>query len=130
MLWIRNDLLRIRIQLRIFLVLEDPDPCGSGSNHCYLSIFGNCKQNHLQFNHKEDFAILYFILQSYSTQSPEFTEKLHFFLSALSYLAGSGSGTIIPDPDPGKSSESMRIRIHNTVKNTTKYNFRKTTNEH
>ena len=25
-----------------------------------------------------------------------------------------GSGTIIPDPDPGKSSGSMRIRIHNT----------------
>ena len=33
---------------------------------------------------------------------PEFTEKLHFYLSALSYLAGTGSGTIIPDPDPGK----------------------------
>ena len=65
---------RIRIQAKV------PDPCGSGSNPCYLSIFGNCKQNHLKFNHKETstyqvFAIFYFTLQSYSTQSPEFTEK-------------------------------------------------------
>ena len=34
-------------------------------------------------------------------------KKKHFYLSA-------GSGTIIPDPDPGYSSGSMRIRIHNT----------------
>ena len=86
----------------------------------YLGIFGNRKQNQLKFNHKEEiyqlFAILYFILLSYSTQSPELTEKLHFYLpvSALSYLAGSVSGTIIPDPDPCKSSGSMRIRILNT----------------
>ena len=36
---------------------------------------------------------------------------------ALSLKAGSGCGTIIPDPDPGKSSGSMGIRIHNTAKN-------------
>ena len=35
-------------------------------------------------------------------------------LCALSFFPGSGSGTIISDPDPGKSSVSMRIRIHNT----------------
>ena len=33
-----------------------PDPCrsGSGFNPCSLSICGNCKQNHLKFNHKEE----------------------------------------------------------------------------
>ena len=52
----------------------------SGSNPCYLSIFGNCKRNHLKFNRKEEpiyqlFASFYFMQQSYSTQSPEFKEK-------------------------------------------------------
>ena len=130
-LWIQNDLfqipIRIRIQLWIFQVPDPdpalsygsgsrqkfriqakvPDPCVSGSNPCYLTIFRNCKQNHLKFNQKEEIyqllAIFYFILRyspTYSTQSPEFTDKLHFYLSALSYIAG-----------------SMRIRIwiHNTA---------------
>ena len=45
-----------------------------------------------------------------------------FYLSALSYFAGSGVRTIIPDPDPGPSSGSMRIRIHNTpIWSSTKY---------
>ena len=57
-LWIRNDLFRIRIQLWIFRV-PDPDPGkSSGSNPCYLSIFGNCKQNHLKFNHKKNLSTI------------------------------------------------------------------------
>ena len=70
---------------------------------------------------KKSFNYLPFYISYYSPtvqnkQSPELTEKLHFYLpvSALSYLAGSVSGTIIPDPDPCKSSGSMRIRILNT----------------
>ena len=45
-------------------------------------------------------------------------QNLQFNLYDLSHFAGSGSGTIIPDTDPGKSSGSMgiRIRIHNTEK--------------
>ena len=35
----------------------------------------------------------------------------------LSYVQYYGSGTIIPDPDPSKSSGSMRIWIRNTAKN-------------
>ena len=88
------------------------------SNPCYLGLFGNYKQNHLKFNHKEEsINYLPFYISYYSTQSPEFTEKLNFHLFALSYLARSGSGTIIPDP--GKSSRSMRIRIHNTASDNT-----------
>ena len=37
------------------------------------------------------------------------------FYSSLSFFARSGSGTIIPNQDPGRSSGSLRIRIHNTV---------------
>ena len=40
-----------------------------------------------------------------------------FTVSALSYFAG--SVTIIPDPDLGKSSGSMQIRIQNSKKNHT-----------
>ena len=43
---------RIRIQAKV------ADPCGSGSNQCYLSIFVNCKQNHLKFNHKEELSTI------------------------------------------------------------------------
>ena len=35
----------------------------------------------------------------------------HFYLSAFSYFAVSGSGTIIPDPDPGKSSGSTTLLL-------------------
>ena len=41
--------------------------------------------------------------------------KIQFYLSALSLFDGSGSGTIIPDPDPSKGfAQSMPIRIRNT----------------
>ena len=66
----------IRIQATVM------DPCGSGSNPCYLSIFGNCKQNHLQFNQlEESINYLPFLFHTYyspavCTQSPEFTDKL------------------------------------------------------
>ena len=47
-------------------------------------------------------------------------QNSQFYLYAHSLFAGSGSGTLIPDPDldPGQISGSMRILIHNTV---TKY---------
>ena len=43
-LWIRNDLFRIRIRIQLWIFrVPDPgkvsDPCGSGSNPCNLSIF-------------------------------------------------------------------------------------------
>ena len=103
-----SEFSEFRIQAKIL------DPCGSGSNPCYLSRFGNWKQNHIKFNHKEEsinylpFSISFYS-PTYSTQSPEFTEKLHYYLSALSYLAVSKSGTIILDPDPGKSFGSTTL---------------------
>ena len=101
---------RIRIQAKV------PDRLGSGSNPCYLSIFGNCNQNHLKFNHKEESIIqLPFSISCYSptVHKVQNSEKLHFYLSALSYLAGSGSGTIIPDP--GKSSTTLLSAIYNLL---------------
>ena len=91
MLLIRNDLFRFRIQLWISkfqIQARVPDP--SGSNPCYLSIFGNYK---------------YFILQSYSAHSPKFSGlkweiPYSFNLSALSFFAG--------------SRHKFRIRIGNT----------------
>ena len=50
-------------------------------------------------------------------------QNSHFYLYALSLLAGFGSGTIIPDPGPGKSSGYMRIRIHNTGLKCTSISF-------
>ena len=48
-------------------------------------------------------AVFYFILQSYSTDSPEFTGlkleiPVHFYL-VFHFFGGYGSGTISPDPD-------------------------------
>ena len=86
-LWIRNDLFRIRIQLWIFRV-PDPDPDKS-SGSMRIRIHVHCP-----------------IVQ--------IDQNSLFYLYALLLFAGSGSGTLIPDPDPGKSSGSMRIRIHNT----------------
>ena len=97
----RFEFSELRIQAKV------PDPCGSGSSPCYLSIFKNCKQNHLKCNPKEEsMNYLPFSISNYSPKvhKVQNSEKLHFYLSALSYLAGSGSGTIIQDPDPGKSS--------------------------
>ena len=51
---------------------------------------------------------------SYYSSTICIVQKVTVYLSALSLFAGSGSGTIIPDP--GKSSGSMRIRIRNTGK--------------
>ena len=60
----------LRIQAKV------PDPCGSGSNPYYSSIFGNYKNAHHKFCQKEECtyqlsAIFYFILQSYSTGTTE-----------------------------------------------------------
>ena len=41
---------------KFWIQAKVPDPCTSGSNPCYLSIFGNCIQSHLKFNHKEVFT--------------------------------------------------------------------------
>ena len=60
-------------------------------------------------------AVFYFILQYSLSMHTGLKWEMKVYLSALSFFAG--SGTIIPDPDPGKSSRSMRIRIHNTEKN-------------
>ena len=60
-LLIRNVILRIRIQPHIFRV---PDLYN-------LGIFGNLKKKHVKFNPREESTN--YLLQSYSTRSPEFT---------------------------------------------------------
>ena len=97
---------RIRIQAKV------PDPCGSGSNPCYLSIFRNCKQNHFKFNHKEEsISYLPFSISNYSptVHKVQNSKRNNIFVYLLFQ--------ILLDPDPGKSSGSMPsgIRIHNTA---------------
>ena len=85
--------------------IPDPDPAlnfwssrsrfGSGSNPFYLSIFGEKNRKKHTVNSIEN-----------KNQLP-----------AISFFAVSGPVTIIPDPDPGKSSGSKRIRIRNNGKN-------------
>ena len=93
-----------------FRIHADPDP--TLVIYVYMEIVNKTTLNSIIKKNLSTICHLYFILQSYSTQSPEFTEKLHFYFSALAYLAGSGSRTIIPDPNPVKISGSNRIRIH------------------
>ena len=71
----------------------------------FMYLYLEIVKRHLKFNHKEEsitFAIFYFILQSYSTKSSEFTEKKQFYLSALSCSAGSRSG----------NESGQKFRIH------------------
>ena len=51
------------------------------------------------------------MLKSYSLHSPEFTIKLEitFLLSAISFFAGSESGSIIPDPDTSGSRSTTLL---------------------
>ena len=98
-------------QIRIPIQAKVPDPCGSGSNPHYLSIFGNCKKHTINSIIKKNLStICHFLFHNtvlqYTVHSPEFTEKLHFYLSALSYFAGSRSGTIIPDPSKSSGSHA------------------------
>ena len=70
--------------------------------------------SNVKFNQKEESNIYLPFSTSYYSPKVQ-VQNSQFYLSALSPFAGSGSGTIIPDP--GKSSGSMRIRIRNTAKN-------------
>ena len=88
----------IRIQAKV------PDPCGSGSNPCYLSIFGNCKQKHLKFNN-QSINYLPFYISYYSPTVPEPVLKVqnsqrNYILTYLLFHilldpCGSGSKTLI-----------------------------------
>ena len=79
-----------------------PDPCGSGSNPYFLCLFGNCKQNHLKVNHKEEsinylpFSISYYCSTVHNVQN---SQRNNFFIYLLFH--------ILLDPDPGKSSGSV-----------------------
>ena len=103
--------MRIRIH-------ADPDPCGSrsGSNPRYLSLFGNCKQNHLKFNHNEEainylpFSISSFSPTVHKVQNSQRNYIICSFIFSWIRIRNINSGS-------GKSSGSMRIRIHNTGKN-------------
>ena len=71
---------------------------------------------HLKFNQNEEstnylpFSISYYSPTVHIVQnSKALNEKLHFYLSALSFFAGSVSGTIVPDP--GKSSGSATLVV-------------------
>ena len=107
-----SEFSEFRICIRIQAQVPDLCESGSESNPCYLitGIFGICKQNHLKFNHKEEsinylpFSISYYSPTVHKVQN---SKRNNIFLYLLFH--------ILLDPDPGKSSESMRIRIHNTA---------------
>ena len=63
--------------------------------------------------------MFYFILQPiYYTQSRIHRKNIFiYWYLFFSYLAGSRSGTIIPDPDPGKNPDPCGSGIQNTAKN-------------
>ena len=80
MLWIRNDLFRIRIQMRIRI-----QPILFRK---ILKLIESTPQIQSKKKINQIFAIFYFILQSYSTHSPEFTGlkleiTVSFYLSVL-----------------------------------------------
>ena len=109
-LWIWNDLfrIRIRIQLWIFRVPDpDPDP-GKSSGSMRIRIHNTAKHplNSIKkknLNNYLPFSIQYYypILQT--------VQNSQFYWSAPSLFAGSGSGTIIPDPC---GSESGSTTLH------------------
>ena len=90
---------RNRIQAKI------PDLCGSRSIPCHLSIFGNCEQNHLKFNHKEEsvnylpFSISYYSPTVHKVQN---SHRNYIF----SWIRNNNSGT----------GSRQKFRIHNTGK--------------
>ena len=104
---------------------------GSRSNPYYLSIMGNNKKNTLNLIKKKNLpTTCHFIFYSTGTvlqytQSritrPIIINKYLFICSFI--FCWSGSGTIISDPDPGKSSGSMQIRIRNSGYLNKKFNI-------
>ena len=108
MLWIRNDLFRIQIQVRIRIQIQVRiririQPILFKHNWKY-------KKN-LKFTKKKNLpTICHFLLHCtvQYTQSrihkPKIKNKIF-----LNLFAGAGSGTIIQDPDPGKSSGSATL---------------------
>ena len=113
-LW-HTPLNQFRIQTKV------PDPWGSGSNPYFLSIFGNCNKTTLNSvikKHLSTICHFLFHIKGLQVTQTRTRREITFHLSSLYYFAGSGSGTVIPDP--GKSFGSMRIRIHNTGLNTVK----------
>ena len=107
-----------------------PDPAlnfpSSGSNPYYFRIFENYKKN-LKFTKKKNLpttvsAIFYFILQTYNTWNTQ--SRIHrpkkrnifFYLSALSFFAG--SGTIIPDPGKSSGGSATLLSKHHLIPRT------------
>ena len=105
--------------------------CGSGSRQKFwiriqpifikygTGIFRNNKKHTLNSIKKKKSNIYLPFSISYYSPTVQTVQNSQFCLSALSLFAESRSGTIIPDPDQGKSSGFMRIRIPNTVKKET-----------
>ena len=92
--------------------IPDPDPAlnfpssGSGSNPCYLSIFGNCKQNHLKFNHKEEsINYLPFFISYYSPTVHKVQNSQITFLLIWSFIF-SWIRIQAKVPDPSRSGST------------------------
>ena len=77
-----------------FRIYADPDP---SSNPCYLSLFRNCKQNHLKFNHKEESINYLPFSTSYYSPTKSRIQREITFLFICSFIF-------------------CWIRIHNTAK--------------
>ena len=97
-LWIRNDLFRIQIQVRIRIQIQVRiririQPILFKHNWKYKKTLNSPKRRTYQLS-----AIFYCIVL------PKIKNKIF-----LNLFAGAGSGTIIQDPDPGKSSGSATL---------------------
>ena len=108
-------MLWIWIQLWIFQV-PDPDPgkssgstCGSGSNPCYLSIFGNGK-NHLKFKHKEE-SIIYLPFLFHTTILQNTKSRIHTEITFLFICSFIFCWVRIQNSNYGSGSR-QKFRIH------------------
>ena len=67
------------------------------------------KKNLKSIKKKNLTSIFHAFSVSYYSPTVQKVQNSQCYLSAITLFAGSGSGTIITDPDPGKSSESATL---------------------
>ena len=72
--WIRIQEAYLYADLEHWIKAKFTDPCGSGSNPCYLRVFGNCKQTTLNSIIKKNLSTI--CSSTVGTQSPEFKAVL------------------------------------------------------
>jgi hypothetical protein len=105
-LWIRNDLFRIRLRIRILFRIRQRWSPPRESCAVTIPMFSKLKLFREFFGKKR---FLFFLIVS-------LIEKFQILSEKFCYKFITDPKCFIPDPtpDPAKSFESDRIRIHNT----------------